>query len=103
MSAEETPAGSFPPKTGFRTNYLLRSGLAGLSSVHGLAAGCFAFNRRRHRGTFPLGAVSPAQVQPGTRHALRLCVAGRTGLEKLNRFPRAQGRASANLRQIPVT
>ena len=84
-------------------NYLLRSGMTGLSCGDGLAAGCFAFDRCRDRGTFPLGAVSPAQIQPGTGHALRLRVAGRTRLEKLNPFPRAQGRASANRRQIPVT
>ena len=87
----------------FWANYLLRSGVAGLSCEHGLAAGCFAFDRRRYCGTFSLGAVSQAQIQPGTGHSLRLCVCGWTGLEKLNRFPRAQGRASANYRQIPVT
>ena len=87
----------------FRANYLLHSGMTGLSCEHGLAAGCFAFDRRRDRGTFPSGAVSSAQIQPGTGHALRLRVAGRTRLEKLDHFPRAQGRASANRRQIPVT
>ena len=87
----------------FWANYLLRSGVTGLSCEDGLAAGCIAFDRCRYRGTFSLGAVSSAQIQPGTGHALRLCVAGWPGLEKLNRFPRAQGRTSANHRQIPVT
>src|SRR6266545_1617276 len=47
-------------------NYLLRSGVAGLSSEHGLAAGCFAFDRRRYCGSFSLGTVSSAQIQLGT-------------------------------------
>ena len=88
---------------GERANYLLRGAGAGLSCEHGLATGSLATDRCRYRGIFSPGAVSSPAIQPGTGDALRLRVAWRASLTWLDYFPRAQGRAAANHRQIRMT